>query len=255
MPTPLELVLDPVSITIFAFYGALMLWEVLFPAKQLPRIKGWVVRGMGAFAVYFLIAAYLPLIWDEYLANYQLMNLSGLGIVGGALIGTLIFEFFLYVWHWAMHKSNLLWKVFHQMHHSAERHDTIGAFYFSLMDMVGFTFLGSLSFSLVAGFDPASITIILLLTNFLSIFQHANIRTPVWLGYFIQRPESHSIHHARDIHGYNYSDLPIFDILFGTFKNPDAHYAETGFYDGASGRILDMLMFKDVSKPASAAKK
>jgi hypothetical protein len=27
---------------------------------------------------------------------------------------------------------------------------------------------------------------------------HMNIRTPEWLGYFIQRPESHRVHHLRD---------------------------------------------------------
>jgi sterol desaturase/sphingolipid hydroxylase (fatty acid hydroxylase superfamily) len=35
-------------------------------------------------------------------------------------------------------KSNILWRIFHQMHHSAERLDTYGAFYFSPYDMIGF---------------------------------------------------------------------------------------------------------------------
>jgi sterol desaturase/sphingolipid hydroxylase (fatty acid hydroxylase superfamily) len=90
--------------------------------------------------------------------------------------------------------------------------------------------------------------------NFLSIFQHANINTPRWLGYIVQRPESHTVHHAREIHGSNYSDLPLFDILFGTFKNPKTYNHETGFYNGASGRMKDMLLFKDVTKPQEATK-
>tara|TARA_B100000965_G_scaffold386184_1_gene388202 strand:+ start:1134 stop:1253 length:120 start_codon:yes stop_codon:yes gene_type:complete len=32
-----------------------------------------------------------------------------------------------------------------QMHHSAEVVDSIGAFYFSPLDMIGFTLLGSIS--------------------------------------------------------------------------------------------------------------
>ncbi|HEY0752256.1 MAG TPA: sterol desaturase family protein, partial [Chitinophagaceae bacterium] len=106
---------------------------------------------------------------------------------------------------------------------------------------------GTICFSFIAGFPAQSITIILLVTNFFSIFQHANIKTPVWLGYIIQRPESHAIHHARGIHAFNYSDVPLFDILFGTFKNPKNYSFESGFYDGASERIVDMLSFKDVS--------
>ena len=69
----------------------------------------------------------------------------------------------------------------------------------------------------------------------------------------MQRPESHSRHHARGVHHGNFSDLPIFDILFGTFHNPQDFAAETGFYHGASRRIAEMLCFRDVSlEPARA---
>jgi hypothetical protein len=147
----------------------------------------------------------------------------------------------------AMHQSDRLWKIFHQMHHSAERLDTYGAFYFSPFDRIGFTVLGTVCFSFIAGMPAQSITIILLGTNFLSIFQHANIKTPVWLVYIVQHPESHAVHHGRGIHAYNYSDLPLFDILFGTFRNPESYVPQTGFYKGASSRITDMLLCKDGS--------
>ena len=77
-----------------------------------------------------------------------------------------------------------------------------------------------------------------------------HIRTPVWLGYIVQRPEAHALHHAKGIHAYNYSDISIYDQLFGTWKNPKGFEFENGFYDGASTRIADMLLFKDVAKPA-----
>ena len=139
--------------------------------------------------------------------------------------------------------------MFHQMHHSAERLDTYGAFYFSPLDMIGWTALSTVCFSVLTGLTPQAITITLLVTNFLGIFQHANINTPVWLGYLIQRPESHTVHHAKGIHAYNYSDLPLFDILFGTFRNPARYEHETGFYNGASSRIKDMLLFREVDQP------
>ena len=145
--------------------------------------------------------------------------------------------------------------MFHQMHHSAERLDTYGAFFFSPLDMIGWTALGTICFSIITGLSPQAITITLLVTNFLGIFQHANIKTPAWLGYVIQRPESHTVHHAKGIHAYNYSDLPLFDMLFGTFKNPARYEHETGFYNGASSRIKDMLLFREVDKAESAQKK
>jgi sterol desaturase/sphingolipid hydroxylase (fatty acid hydroxylase superfamily) len=45
--------------------------------------------------------------------------------------------------------------------------------------------------------------------------------------------------------------LPLFDILFGTFRNPASYEHETGFYHGASNRVGEMLVFKEVDKPAS----
>lgn len=137
------------------------------------------------------------------------------------------------------------------MHHSAERLDSYGAFYFSPLDVAGLTLVGSLSLSLIVGLSAQAVTLFLFAAMFMGIFQHTNVRTPRWLGYIIQRPESHTIHHGRGLHRYNYADLPLFDILFGTFRNPRDYEMETGFYDGASARIGDMLTFKDVSSPES----
>lgn len=254
LPTPLEILLDPISLVILAMYGLLMIWEAAFPGRTLPNIKGWKIRGLAVFAFYFFFSSYLPLFVDPFLEPYKLFDLSMLGAIGGGVFGIVLYEFGVYVWHYALHKSDFLWRTFHQMHHSAERLDTYGAFYFSPLDMAGWTVLGSICFSLIAGLSPQAITIMLLGTTFLGIFQHANINTPRWLGYIVQRPESHTIHHGKGLHKYNYSDLPVFDILFGTFRNPAKYEMETGFYPGASARIGDMLTFKDVSLPEQAAK-
>jgi len=247
MPTPLEILLDPISLYILAMYAILIIWEAAFPARKLPHVKYWKIKGILFFFVFFYLSTYLPLWYAEWLPTSQLIDLSAINPVLAGTVGVLIYELGMYVWHRSMHKSNWLWKIFHQMHHSAERLDTYGAFYFSPFDMIGFTLLGTVCFSFIAGVPPQAITFILLVTNFFSIFQHANIKTPTWLGYIVQRPESHAVHHAKGVHAFNYSDLPLFDMLFGTFKNPKKYVAETGFYHGASDRIGDMLQFKDVS--------
>lgn len=249
MPTPLEILLDPLSLVILAIYGCLMFWEAVFPGRKLPKVKYWKLRGLLAFGFYFYLSSYLPLFIDPLLEPYRLFDLSSMGVVAGGLFGVLLYEFGVFSWHYCLHRYNVLWRTFHQMHHSAERLDTYGAFYFSPLDMIGWTVLGSVCFSFIAGLSPQAITLMLLTVNFLGMFQHANIKTPRWLGYIIQRPESHTYHHARGIHRYNYSDLPIFDILFGTFHNPKEFDQETGFYNGASARVADMLLFRDVSKP------
>jgi len=249
MPDPIEILLDPVSIAVFALYAGLMFWEAIAPARELPRIPGSYLRGLGAFAGYFYLSSYLPLIWDGFFAAHRLLDLTSFGIAGGTVLGLLAYEAGVYVWHRAMHESNVLWRGLHQMHHSTERLDSYSAFYFSPLDMAGWTLVGSLVLTLGIGVAPQAATLILLSTTFMTIFTHANVKTPRWLGYLIHRPESHAVHHARGLHAYNYSDLAIFDMLFGTFRNPATFEHESGFYDGASARIADMLAFRDVSEP------
>ena len=250
MPTPLELLTDPVSLAVFAVYGALMLWEAAAPARRLPAVRLWRLRGLATFALYFMLSSYLPLLWSERLAGWQLLDLGGFGTAGGALAGVLLYEAGVYAWHRTMHASPTLWRLFHQMHHSAERIDTYGAFWAHPLEMCAWIALFSLSLTLVLGLGAEASTGVILATTFFSVFQHANVRTPRWLGFLVQRPESHSLHHARGVHGHNYSDLPVFDLLFGTFRNPAAHAGATGFYDGASTRVPEMLLAQDVSRPA-----
>ncbi len=252
MPTPIDIILDPISLGVLALYALMMLWEALLPARALPSVSGWRFRALASFAVYFFLSSYLPLLWDPILANHQFFDLSEIGAVPGAVLGLLIYNAILYVWHRCLHASDVLWLAFHQMHHSAERLDTFGAFYFSPLDMAGFTFVGSLALTLVVGLSPEAITLFLFCAMFLGIFQHANVRTPRWLGYLIQRPESHALHHQRGVHRSNYADLPIFDIVFGTFRNPEGYEHETGFVDGASARVADMLLCRDVSGATDA---
>ncbi len=247
LPSPIEVVLDPVSLIVLGMYALLIIYEALFPAKQLPKVKNWKLRGLTAFVIFFFLSTYLPLLWDSYLSEFQVFDLSGLSTYTGAFIAILIYELGVYAWHRAMHTNNTLWRIFHQMHHSAERLDTYGAFYFSITDMIGFTFLGSICLVVIAGFSAEATTLFILITTFFAIFQHSNIKTPVWIGYIIQRPEAHSYHHGKGIHACNYSDLAFIDIVFGTFQNPKRFVEETGFYDGASERVAEMLAFKDIS--------
>ena len=249
LPTPMEILLHPVSLMILAMYGGLMLWEALAPAKKLPEIKGWKIRGLISFATFFYLSSYLPMITDSYLIQYQLFDLTALGTIGGTVVGVFIFQLGTWLWHRSMHASDFLWRTFHQMHHSAERLDMYGANYFSLADMVGWTLLGSVCLVLGIGITAEAATLTLLIVTFMAFLSHANVRTPRWLGYITVRPESHSVHHQRGSHRNNYCELPLIDMVFGTFVNPETFVEEVGFYDGASARVIDMHLFRDVSTP------
>ena len=78
MPTPLQILMDPISLIVLGIYGALILLEALFPARVLPKVKWWRTRALLVFAVYFFGSSYLPLIWGESLAQFQLFDLANL---------------------------------------------------------------------------------------------------------------------------------------------------------------------------------
>jgi len=45
----------------------------------------------------------------------------------------------------------------------------------------------------------------------------------------------------------NYSDLPFWDILFGTFHNPKEFTGQVGFYDGRSQKVGPMLIGRQIA--------
>jgi sterol desaturase/sphingolipid hydroxylase (fatty acid hydroxylase superfamily) len=233
-----------VALGLFAAFAVV---ELVAGARKFPRVPLWRVKGLLFLALYFSVSIYAPLLWDGLLGRYRLVDATALPLAAQVVGAFLLVELGIYVWHRTMHGSDFLWRWFHQMHHSAERVDVWGAFYFSPLDMFGWALLGSLCLVLGFGVSGEAAVIVSLSVTFLSIFQHANIRTPHWLGYLIIRPESHTIHHQRGVHRYNYCDLPLWDMLFGTFRNPRACDVEAGFYDGASRKLRAMLTGKVIA--------
>jgi sterol desaturase/sphingolipid hydroxylase (fatty acid hydroxylase superfamily) len=138
------------------------------------------------------------------------------------------------------------------MHHSAERMDIAGGVYFHPFDIAISTVVTSLGVA-VLGVTADAAALAGFIGFFYAMFQHLNVKTPRWLGYVIQRPEAHSVHHARGVHAYNYGNFPLSDILFGTWRNPAEFMPEGGFWDGASFKIGAMLLGKDVGTPPVAS--
>ena len=233
-----------ISLGLFAGFAVL---ELLSKGRVFPAVKQWRLKGIGFGLLYFAVATFAPLMWDEALGAYQLFDASSLPFWAQIAIGFLVLQFGVYWWHRTMHSSDTLWRVFHQMHHSAERVDIWGAFYFHPLDMLGWAFLGSLALVLGVGLTGEAAFIVAVMATFCSMFQHSNLKTPHWLGYIVTRPESHSVHHERGVHGYNYGDVPLFDMIFGTFRNPKVWDGEAGFYEGSSAETFKLLTFKKIA--------
>jgi sterol desaturase/sphingolipid hydroxylase (fatty acid hydroxylase superfamily) len=227
----------------------LILIDWAIRGKRHDSTRFWRLRATLVTIANFYLAGYFAVFWGTLLGEFHLFDLAGLGTWAGAVVGIVVYELLHYWYHRSAHTFNWLWRAGHQMHHSAESLDAFGAYYLHPVDNFMFTTLGALVFFPLLGLTVEAGVIGALFLTFNAMFQHMSMRTPRWLGYIIQRPESHSVHHGRNIHRYNYSDLPLWDMIFGTFRNPEGFQAEQGFYKGASSRIPEMLVFQDVSTP------
>jgi len=227
--------------------------EAVFPARPLPKVAGWKLKGVVAFLVTGAVSASVPLLYIDFIRAHRLMNLEWLGTFGGAALAFLAGELLGYWVHRASHGA-FLWRAYHQVHHSAERVDVFGSTYFHPLEIAVAGFFGALVGTMLLGVSAQAAALAGIVAIGLSIFQHANVKTPRWLGYFVQRPESHSIHHRRGFHSKNYSRLPCVDMLFGTFENPEYFEPDVGFYPGASRRVLEMLVGVDVAGATKASK-
>lgn len=232
------------ALGLFAAFVAL---DLAVRAQPWPQVRGWRVMAVLSFLFYLAAATFGPLMWDEWLGRYRLFDATVLPFWAQVLGGFLVLELGVYAWHRTMHNVPVLWRWFHQMHHSAERLDIWGAFWFHPLDSLAWALLGSLALVLGFGLSGEAALVVNLLALFPSMFQHANIRTPRWVGYIVQRPESHSLHHKRGHHANNYGDLPLFDMIFGTFANPKDFEPEVGFHNGGSRHLGAMLRGKAIA--------
>lgn len=232
---------------------AFLLLDLVHRARPQPVARGWRVRALVVTGFNFALSLAVGFAWAEVFNGKSLLDGKQLGTAGGALAGVLCYELAHYWYHRSAHRHGWLWRLGHQMHHSAESLDAWGAYYLHPIDAAIFVSLSSIVLFPVLGLSPQAGAIATAVLTFAGIFQHANVATPRWLGYIVQRPESHAVHHARGVHGHNYADLPLWDMVFGTFVNPQRVEQDVahGFYDGASRRLGDMLLFRDVSQPKS----
>jgi sterol desaturase/sphingolipid hydroxylase (fatty acid hydroxylase superfamily) len=231
------------------FLAALGL-ERVFPARPLPKVRFWLLKGFAFFVMTGLLNALLPTLLAPHMEGLAVVSVEKLGLPAAVVMTLLVSELLAYVIHRTMHRVPFIWRWTHQMHHSAERMDVAGAAYFHPFDISvnGLALTTALAL-LHVGADAAALAGYL--GFFCAIFQHLNVRTPRWIGWFVQRPEGHSVHHERGLHAYNYGNIALFDQLFGTYRNPAGFSEVQGFWDGASRRMGAMLLGRDVGEPVA----
>lgn len=237
--------------------GFIMIMERLFPSQPLNNVPGWWVYVLliNVFQLFAVILATLT--WEKWLQQTDYYtNIDGFHLKDyvspfiGAIIAYVLNQWVFYWWHYMRHHIYVFWILFHQFHHSPTRIEAITSFYKHPLEIVVDSQIMAVLVYAILGLTHESSIWLSVFSGVGEYIYHMNLNTPKLMGYFFQRPESHRMHHninAR-INCPNYSDLPVFDMLNETFKNPD-HMDDGSGFPQMETRRLDMLFFKDILKP------
>ena len=234
-------------VTILIVFVGCFLLERLMPGWPLPRVKTWPFRVLAVNAVQLGVVLLAGVSWERWLSSWSLFDLSSLSSPWlGGFIAYFIATFVFYWWHRWRHESNLLWRGFHQIHHSPQRLEVITSFYKHPGEMVANSIIGSLLVYTLLGLSLEAAAIYTFFTAIGEFFYHTNVKTPRWVGYVFQRPEMHRVHHRFNRHRNNYGDIVWWDMLFGTYENPKEWEHGCGFTPEREERLFDMLRYRDV---------
>jgi len=212
-----------------------------------PRVRGWWGRALLLNGVQFGTAYLATSTWDVWMAGHRPWQLP-LGTTGQTLVGYVVITFLYYWWHRWRHEVSFLWRWFHQIHHSPRRIEVITAFYKHPVEILVNGLISSTILYFLVGVSPLAASQAVLITGLAELFYHWNVSTPRWIGFLIQRPESHCVHHQEGLHHYNYADLPLWDMCFRTFRNPPRFDATCGLGEEAELRMGAMLRGVAVSE-------
>jgi sterol desaturase/sphingolipid hydroxylase (fatty acid hydroxylase superfamily) len=241
-----------VAAVVAAVALAMLAVEWIRPGRAWPAVAGWWPRALALNACQVAAVWLAGVSWDGWLRRHRPWSADALGAVGGALVGYLVITFVYYWWHRWRHEVGWLWRWLHQVHHSPQRIEILTSFYKHPVELIANGVLSSAIVYLGVGLSAEAAAGAVLLTGLAELFYHWNVRTPRWIGFVVQRPESHCVHHQDGVHAFNYADLPLWDMAFGTFRNPRTWEARCGF-GAAEHELRAMLRGRDLSAPRQAA--
>jgi sterol desaturase/sphingolipid hydroxylase (fatty acid hydroxylase superfamily) len=222
--------------------------ERVCPATKLPNVRGWRLRSILFVVAEILVVALTVVAWILFVDVDSLLGMDSVALPLQVGVNYLLSTFIFYGWHRVRHDSDFLWRLTHQLHHSPSRIETITAFYKHPLEVSLDTLLNLFLSFVLLGVSVEAFLVHTACVACSQFFVHMNVATPRWIGWFTQRPEMHRIHHEIGAHKGNYADLPLWDMLFGTYHNPNAVKIECGFEPHREVRVLDMLTCKDVHK-------
>ena len=199
--------------------------ERWFTNLMIAGLDSLVLRVMAMLAA--PIAAFTAALWAQKqgwgLLNWLNDSTSWPGWTE-VLLAMLVLDLAIYFQHVVSHKIPLLWRL-HKVHHTDVDFDVTTAVRFHPVE-IALSMLWKIAVVLVIGASPAAVLLFEVTLNGCAMFNHANIRLPLWLDRIVRMlivtPDMHRVHHSiyQSEHDSNYGfNLSVWDRLFRTYTD------------------------------------
>jgi len=220
------------------FFGMLIImgiWEAVSPRKVrvLTRILRWsnnlmlLVLNIAVARLIFPLAAVGV---AAYVAEngWGLMNYYEVPLSLAIVLSVIALDFIIYLQHVLVHAVPVLWRL-HRVHHADPDIDVTTGLRFHPIEIV-LSLLIKFAAIVVLGAPVIAVVIFEILLNAGAMFNHANVRLPLWLDrllrWVIVTPDMHRIHHSVEDDEANTNfgfSLTWWDRLFGTYTVDPRH--------------------------------
>lgn len=204
--------------------------EAAFPkkARTQPRSIRWMTNAGFVLINNLVLRLIGPL---SAIAVAAWAHASGWGLLGQIdlppaaelIFALILLDLGIYAQHVAFHKFSFFWR-FHKVHHADRDIDVTTGIRFHPAEII-FSLMYKCLLVVVIGPGAIAFVIFEIILNGTSLFNHANLKLPVWLDRllrtFIVTPDMHRVHHStlnsetNSNFGFN---LPYWDYVFRTYR-------------------------------------
>lgn len=226
-----------IAVRLGCFVGVLVvmaLWELRAPRRTLAVGKSPRWASNLGLVVLNTFAARL-LIPITAVAAAMLAQSRGWGLLHQVdwpvwfevVLAVLAFDLAIYLQHVMFHAVPALWRL-HMVHHADLDFDVTTGLRFHTLEIL---LSALIKLAVVVVFGPAAVAVVIfeVLLNATAMFNHSNVRMPVWLDrllrWFVVTPDMHRVHHSvirRETNSNFGFNFPWWDVLLGTYRDQPA---------------------------------
>lgn len=155
--------------------------------------------------------------------GWGLFNNVQVPVWAAVILSVLVLDAAIYLQHVLFHAVPVLWRL-HRVHHAARELDVTAGARFHTVEILLSAFL-KMGVVILLGPPAGAVLLFEVLLNATSMFNHSNLRLPLWLDRVLRlvlvTPDMHRVHHSLDGAETNSNfgfNLPWWDYLLGTYR-------------------------------------